>query len=329
MSRPNPAVLIGFLAVLVLVLGGAGLVKGDLLLAKHEGDTLHLMQILFRMEAGEWPHLDFMTPIGVLAFAPIVVFLKLGLGISTAFFAAQILVAFVLAPAAIWVAWTRLSMALGLLFVAMIAVLAVALVHGEAQPSISVSMHYNRWAWALAFLAIATAVLPVRGRTVPWVDGVIIGLAMAGLALIKVTYFACFAPGILLALLVGQQRRTLGIAVLAGLVVVVLMTLMAGIGYWGAYVGDLLTVAGSETRPHPGKPLGSVVGEPMYIGASLAAIMAVIFLRQGKQDLAGLVLLVLLPGFFYVTFQNFGNDPQWLWIIADILESDNSCPFKK
>ena len=28
------------------------------------------------------------------------------------------------------------------------------------------------------------------------------------------------------------------------------------------------------------------------------------------------MLLLLVPGFFYVTYQNFGNDPQWLWLLA-------------
>ena len=73
MSRPNPAVFIAFLVAVIVVLGSVTLAKGGFYLAKHEGDTLHLLQILFRMASGEWPHLDFMTPIGLLAFAPVVV----------------------------------------------------------------------------------------------------------------------------------------------------------------------------------------------------------------------------------------------------------------
>jgi len=51
----------------------------------------------------------------------------------------------------------------------------------------------------------------------------------------------------------------------------------------------------------------------------MAAIAGVIFLRQGKVEAGGLVLLLLIPGFFYVTYQNFGNDPQWLLLLAVLL----------
>ena len=33
----------------------------------------------------------------------------------------------------------------------------------------------------------------------------------------------------------------------------------------------------------------------------------------------GLALLLLAPGFVYVTYQNFGNDPQWLMLLAVLL----------
>ena len=72
MSRPNPFVLCVVLIVAIATLGGVAVLKGGFYVAKHEGDTLHLLQIVFRMAEGEWPHLDFMTPIGVLAFWPIV-----------------------------------------------------------------------------------------------------------------------------------------------------------------------------------------------------------------------------------------------------------------
>ena len=44
-----------------------------------------------------------------------------------------------------------------------------------------------------------------------------------------------------------------------------------------------------------------------------------ILLRQAGVAAGGLILLTLLPGFFYVTFQNFGNDPQWLLLLGLLL----------
>ena len=58
------------LAVLA-VEAGISMWRGQLLVGKHEGDMLHLLEIVFRMADGEWPHLDFMTPIGFMAFAGI------------------------------------------------------------------------------------------------------------------------------------------------------------------------------------------------------------------------------------------------------------------
>ena len=84
MSRPNPAILCAFLVAVWAVLGGIALAKGGFFLAKHEGDTFHLLQIVFRMTGGEWPHLDFMTPIGIMAFAPIALFVEMGAGVGKA-----------------------------------------------------------------------------------------------------------------------------------------------------------------------------------------------------------------------------------------------------
>ena len=95
----------------------------------------------------------------------------------------------------------------------------------------------------------------------------------------------------------------------------------------------MLTVAGSEVRAAPGEPLSAIMGAPAYLGGSLTAIAGVIFLRQGKVKTGGLILLLLIPGFFYVTYQNFGNDPQWLLLLAVLLlalrdQSDDDCQDK-
>ncbi len=305
----------GLLAALLVIFGGADVAKGSLYIAKHEGDTLHLMQIVFEMAAGKLPHLDFMTPIGGLAFAPIALLVSWGIGIGNAILWAQILVATVFAPMIWWVAGRRLSPVLAAFFALMVMVLLLALVHGESQQAVSISMHYNRWAWAAAFVAILAAIIPpVRpGGTA---DGVIIALMMTAMLLIKVTYFAGFAPPVMLALWLTGQRWTLVVALIAGLIMVALLTSWLGPQYWLAYLRDLLTVAGSDIRAQPGEPLAAVLGAPAYLGGSMVAIAGVIFLRQAGVAAGGLILLTLLPGFFYVTFQNFGNDPQWLLLLG-------------
>ena len=318
MTQQKPAVLTVFLIIVLVAMGGVTILKGGLFIGKHEGDTLHLMQIVFRMADGQVPHLDFMTPIGVLAFWPIAMLVKAGMGIGMAVIWSQVIVAAIFLPILVWVAHSRLSPWVGALFGLIVMVLLLALVHGEAQRSVSISMHYNRLAWAAAFVAVVMALMPPRTKS-GTLDGVIIGAMVCIMALIKMTYFVSFAVPILVALVLTGQKRAIVVAAATGLIIAALVTLIAGLDFWFAYAGDLLAVAGSEVRSAPGEPLQAIMGAPAYLGGSLVAVASVIALRQSKVATGGLVLLLLLPGFFYVTYQNFGNDPQWLLLLAVLL----------
>ncbi len=321
MTRPSPGFLGVFLIAVALVLAGAGLAKGGLYIGKHEGDTLHLLQIVLREARGQWPHLDFQTPIGVLATAPIVLFVWLGAGIGHALLYAQALAAGLALPAIWWVAASRLRGGTAYLFGALVLVLILALVHGETERSVSISMHYNRWAWAAAFLAIACAVLPSEDEfRSPVADGLVIGGALAVMALIKITYFGAFLLPIAVALAGRRAWRTIGVAAATGLAVALAVTVLAGTPFfWLAYLRDLFTVMASPVRPQPSLPLAAVVGAPSYMGGSIVLLLGVVLLRQSGRRLEGLVLLLLVPGFFYVTYQNFRNDPQWLWLLGFLL----------
>lgn len=321
MNRPNPMALWGTLIVALVLLGGAAIAKGAFLIGRHEGDTAHVIDIVLRMAAGERPHLDFVTPLGALSFAPIVAFVAAGLGVGMAMLWAQVLMAALMLPMVAWIACSRLTQGIALYFSLVVMVLMLALVHGEALQSISISMHYNRWAWAMVFVAIIAAILPPLHPKNAVIDGVIVGILMAGLVMIKVTYFISFAPGVALGLWLTGQRRTLAMAALTGIAIAAGLTLWLGGDYWIAYINDLRTVAGSTVRPAPGQPFGAVVGAPQYLAGSLVAIFGVILLRQARMQAGGLVLLLLVPGFFYVTYQNFGNDPIWLLLMPVILLS--------
>lgn len=316
MSTTNTARLVAFLALCIAVMGGAPLLKGAFYLGKHEGDAMHLAELVLRVAEGQWPHLDFMTPIGVLALAPIAVFVKAGAGLGHAIFYAQILVAAILLFPVVRVAASRLSGIWPYAYGGFVMLLCLALVHGEAQSAISISMHYNRWAWAVSYVVIPLAVLSPHGRPRPLLDGALIGAGMAALVLTKVTYFAAFAPGVLVVLLARRQFACIFAALVAGLVVAGIVTLLAGAEFWLAYLKDLLTVALGENRQAPGDDFTSIVAAPQYMGGTLALVAAVIFLRQAGRMAEGLALLVLMPGCLYVTYQNFGNDPQWLYLLA-------------
>lgn len=314
--QPNPVILFGFLTTILVVMGGLALMKGALLIGKHEADTLHLLQIVFRMDAGQWPHLDFMTPIGALAFVPISFFMGQGAGVGHAILYAQIGLGLVLLPAIWWAGISRMQGLVPYLFGAVVLVLATALVFGLDEPTISISMYYNRWAWAISFVALALAILPVIGADRVALDAGIIGICMAALVLLKMTYFVAFAPVVIIAMLLRKSYKTLAFSLLVGLAVIAVVTLFVGVEFWQAYLGDLLQVASSEVRPQPGEDLWVTVLSPAYLSGTLAAVAGVVLLRQTNNAAAGTSVLLVVLAFVYVTFQNFGNDPKWLAMLA-------------
>ncbi len=316
MMNGNPRALWVFLLAVLGLFGGLPFLKGALYIAQHEGDTLHLADIVFRESLGQWPHLDFMTPIGVLATAPITLFIWAGLGFGHAFFAAQFLVGLILFPALFHVIRSRIPGWGGWIYGAFTLMLCVALVHGEPDSSLSVSMHYNRWAWAVTYLIVPIILLAPQGQPRPVADGVILGLGMAALALMKATYFAALAPAVLVALILRRSGRTLGVAAVSGMAVALVVTVLAGTGFWGAYLADMLAVARSDVRSQPSESLSMVMTSPKTVGATLTLILSTIFLRQAGRMAEGLIMLILAPGLIYIVFQNWGNDPQWLLMLA-------------
>jgi hypothetical protein len=319
MSRPHAGILAGFLVAVLAAEAALAWARGGVYVDGHEGDTIHLIEIVLRMAAGEWPHLDFLTPLGVLAFAPIVLFVSLGLGVGHAILAAQVLVGAVLLPAAWWVGVSRLGRVLAHVLGAMVIVLATAVVHGETVEGVSVSMHYNRWAWAVAFVVVPVAVLAPGARRSAWADGAILGLGMAALALTKMTFFAALIGPVVLALALRRDWRALAVALGAGLAVVAATTAVAGMQFWAAYLGDLVTVSGSGIRPDTGRPLARIATGAAYLPANLLLLAGVMLLRQARRADEGLVLLVLAPAFVFITYQNWGNDPQWLPLLGVLL----------
>jgi len=318
-ERASPVAVLALGLGIIVLLGGMGLAAGGLNLAKHEGDTLHLADMVLRMaEFGQWPHLDFMTPIGVLAVAPIAGLVTLGLGIGHAVIVAQILLALLLLAAMLRTAESRLEGIWPWVVTGYTMILCLALVHGLSEPAVSVSMHYNRWAWAIAYVVVPLAILPPLGGARPWVDGVLIGLGMSVLALLKVTFFVGLAPAVIVALVARGEGRMILAALVTGLVPVVILTLLAGVGFWPAYIGDLLEVTHSAIRTDPGPDFVTVVAGPAGLLASLLALATVILLRSNGRMVEGLAVLVLTPGLYYITWQNFGNDPQWLVLMAAI-----------
>ena len=318
MSRPNPFVLIAVLLLFVVIFGGAPLLKGGLYLDANEGDSYHLLDILLQIDMGLRPHLDFSTPLGFLAFLPISRVMDAGYPVGMAILLAQIGVAAVLFPFVVYVGLTRFGGALAWMFGVLTLGLVLSLSFGGAFNGISVAMYYNRWAWALAFVAVALAVLPAR-RERPVLDGALIGVFGALLALLKVTYFVALAPGVLLALYLRWRGTGIIAAFVGGAVVAIAATAFQGFEFWSAYARDLLLVMGSEVRPFASANLATIIAGSAFFGVTMLGMAAFFMVRRSGQDAAAYALLLLVPGFIYVTYQNFGNDPQWIWFLGLVI----------
>ncbi|MEM9903225.1 MAG: hypothetical protein AAF865_17930 [Pseudomonadota bacterium] len=321
-GRAMPA---GLRLALVLATVWAGLsaltlVPGALVLSRHEGDAIHLAAMVLRMAEGQWPHLDYMTPIGILAVAPIAGLVAFGLGIGQAFIWSQVFLALALLPAIWWVATSRFGPGwLGALFGALTLAMVLAYVHGGTVPAISISMHYNRWAWAVAFLIVALVLVPSARGPAPRIEGAILGVGLAVLALTKVTYSVALLPAVLVALVLRREGATFAWGLIAGLAVLAAVTALGGLAFWQGYLGDLLAVAGSESRSAPALSLTDVLVSPAHIAGTLCGLAAVLVLRKSGHETEGVVMLALLPGLVLITWQNFGNDSQWLPVIALVL----------
>ncbi|MEX0969011.1 MAG: hypothetical protein WD046_01050 [Paracoccaceae bacterium] len=305
-----------FLLALLAVIGFAMGFPTRVGISGHEGDLFHMIDAGLRMRNGEIPHLDFMTPLGILSIAPMAMFLSLGFAGGKAALLSNLLVALLIAPAVWWVGQTRMQGWLRMVFGAAMLILAAALIYGGGAAATSLSMFYNRWAWAIVFIMLVGIMWPApegeRARSL----GLLVGIGLSLLALTKMTFFVAFAPPITIILLAQGRVSVAGIAALIGVTVFAITTVILGFAFWQAYAQDLLQVALHSQRTQPGENLISTLSSPKFIAGSVALVGAIIWLRKTGQQKLGLYLLLLAPAFVVTTWQNWGNDPKWLFFVA-------------
>jgi len=287
---------------------------GGVLIMSFQGDALHMAQTALRVASGEVPHRDFQTPLGVMAFLPISALINLGFGVGKAFAYAPSLLGIVSLPAVYWLGLTRFKIAGALLFGTIFLALMFAYIHGGLLPSVTASMYYNNWCWAIAMLVVLVAVLQgPQGRFAFWFEALILGVGMGFLVLTKATYAVFLLPAILLALGMDKSWKKLTASVVFSLVFLVFFTLpIGGVSYWFGYINDLLSVAKSQTRSQPSLGLAELAVSARHLPGALALLAAVVFFRQAKLKKEGLVLLVLGGSWMLIVFQNWENDPNWM-----------------
>jgi hypothetical protein len=325
MSAIRPIILALMLGILWAVLAAILLIPGHLAIAGIEADVLHALDGAVRMQGGAVPHLDFTTPLGLLAFGLPALALAQGLGPGTALIVSNLAVALLLLPMLFWLGTTRLGRWTTIALVIWALAEAGGLVHDAAIATVTFALSYNRWGWVVLVALALLMLVPAReGRRTATGDGLMLGAGLAFLALLKMTYFLALVLPALVWLLSGRRWRTLGIAAAVGLAAMAAVTIWAGPSFWLAYLRDLAIVANSEVRPRPGMPFAEILASPNSAMASIALLGGIMVLRLSGLKTQGLVLLTLLPGVLYVTFQNWGNAPVWLVALAIALAEARS-----
>lgn len=321
-----------FALLLTLVWGGLALVlllPGHLAISGIEGDTLHVLDGAMRLAEGARPHLDFSTPLGLIAFGLPALLLAAGLGPGLALLLSNLAVAALLVPGLVHLRATRTGPWAGLVLALWCLGEAAALVYDSTQVTVSFALHYNRWCWAAYTLLLVLLLFPARdGREDRPADGLLLGAGLAFLALTKVTYFAALALPAALWLLGGGRWRALVATLATGLAAAAAVTAWAGgLGIWRAYLADLLLVANSPGRSRPGMSLAEILSAPVAVGGTFVLLAAIILIRLSGQKARGLLLLAAAPGMVYVTYQNWGNAPVWLVGLALLLaDARRTCP---
>lgn len=296
--------------------------NGDFLVNAFEGDAFHLAAGVFRLLDGEVQHLDFHTPLGVLAFLPARILMSAGLGFGMAAAYSNLLVALAFMPVLIWVGETRFSGALRYGFAFVILLLFLALVRGGPDTrEVGIALYYNRWCWAVSGLAIALVLLdgPDRPKA-HLLDGVFLGVCFGFLALTKATFFIFLAPAVVIGLVARRRLETLSAAVATGgVILVTFLGLTGGTEVAQAYIGDLQAVVTGNLRTVPSQGIPGVVMSPEKLASSIAVLVAAVGLRRAGYRAEGLFLFFLFPGLALVTVQNWGNFGQWSFYLGLIL----------
>ena len=308
-----------YLLMLIILLATQALLiwsVGNVFVNAHELDVLHALEGALRVADGERPHLDFMTPLGVMTFAPLAWLLDLGLGRGAAIAFSGVLIAAILLPAMFWVGITRLSGRLRLVWGASLILLITASVFGDTTANNSFSMYYNRWSWAVVFILLTSIILPSNKEKTETPDGVVIGAGMAFLVLCKITFFAGFFPAVVLALIYQRKWQTLAVGSITGLIIIAGVTIWAGgISYWFAYFDDLTFVQSVNLGERNGGWSG-YIATPTGIFAVVSLLVAAVFLSKSDNQEMAIYVLLFAPGFVFATYHNWGVEPKYVIFLA-------------
>ncbi len=299
-------VLVATLAVLQVAAGG-------LFITTYSADSLFVLDALSRITAGQVPHVDFTLHLGALPFAGLALFS--GGSVLRGILLGQITFTLALLAVTWWIGRTRLGRGASTGLFCAIAVIGMSVVD-EVTGQVTLALFYNRWAWAEALLFVCLCCVgrpPDRWRRL---DGGIVGALAFALLVTKITFFVALVPIAFLAYLVARRWTEIVTAAATFLALTGAVALTLGPGFWTGYIDNLAWVAGNPLRPYAGVPLAEMLSQPGNAGywACYAAFLVVTLRFQGAA--AAFWHAALAAGFLYIQYQNFGNSPVWILVVA-------------
>lgn len=254
-SRSRQVAFVAYTALLALLCFLALSVPDRVFASSRLHDVVIFLDGIYRVGVGQVPHLDFASPLGAFAFCwPQVAGWLPGLDATLA--DGQALLTVLCVIAATWLALSRLTLVVGVVYVTLVALLVAAPMEpGGSTKAVSFAMYYNRICYAMVLLPLLLiAPSASRVRLLPYA----LLFAATGFVTLhlKITFFAAWLGIVVFVVLMQRALRP------ALYVALVLMaTAMVAIevwvpGFYEAYLRDLRLAGG--VRLGDGKLPGEV-----------------------------------------------------------------------
>ncbi|WP_152912499.1 hypothetical protein [Candidatus Rhodobacter oscarellae] len=314
-SLPNPAWV--WLATAAMLAAAALLfASGHSFLHDYTHDTFIIYDGIHRLAAGQIPHVDFSTPLGVLGYlGPYAGYLWTG-SYGGSVEAGSVLLALLLGPNAAILLARRAHPLTSILFLfAILCLCVVPLNTGEDGNAVTAAMHYNRWGWAILTVLGLALISPLQARRFDAISqGLMAGVLLLALAFLKLSYFAVGLGVPALMLIYGGAR--LRAALLALLVIPAggLIVWLLWPALLPAYATDLRMAIAASGVLAP--RIDFILVDNIKDIALVVTAFAVAALTRRADPRDGLLLVFLISGGVLILAQNFQSLVMPLFLVG-------------
>ena len=332
----SPPLFLAALSAVLLALGWAVFVSPRAtFVTVAPGDFFQFADLMHRMDSGHAPHVDFHAPMGWLAFwLPHLGRMAQGGFAGAPEFADMLMLGALLPLAVAALARRAPNGASVFVLLALFGIVAAPWRLGESGWQADPGLHYNHWGWGLLTVLMLFG-LPgtTTGGRRFLVDAAAIGVLLAMLFFLKITYFIAGLGFVLLfGVALGEFRR----ASYAGLTIwaVCVLGMQATVGWVDDYIGDILrTVEISRSALSENTGFRSItiarVLHDAYGDAALAVVVCAVAAFAGMLSLRmALHAAFAVAACVAVMTQNASNPLVMFALVSFFVRLATECPPK-